>query len=182
MSGELAARSARFVPGRGATPTSRLAVAATLRHDTTRARSPTGSHLRTCRCLARERRTAPTKRSYRSSGGSVRGSGRWSSEWSRSATTSLLPFLRSTQRRCSARLTLGRRVRFGAARNERSVPRLALSPVDAAEALSVSRDLFDQHIRHELCVVRQGRKILISITELERWLDQNGAQTLEIDR
>jgi excisionase family DNA binding protein len=62
------------------------------------------------------------------------------------------------------------------------VSRLALSIDEAADALSVSRDFFDQHIRHELRVVRRGRKILVPIQELERWLEQNAALTLDVDR
>jgi excisionase family DNA binding protein len=50
---------------------------------------------------------------------------------------------------------------------------------EAAEALSVSRDFLDQHIRHELRLIRRGRKVLVSIRELERWLEQNAALTLE---
>jgi hypothetical protein len=41
---------------------------------------------------------------------------------------------------------------------KRNVPRLALSIGEAAEALSVSRDFFDQHVRHELRLIRRGRK------------------------
>jgi len=48
--------------------------------------------------------------------------------------------------------------------------------------LSVSRDFLDQHIRHELRVIRRGRKVLVSIRELERWLEQSAALTLERDR
>ena len=65
---------------------------------------------------------------------------------------------------------------------KRNVPRLALSIGEAAEALSVSRDFFDQHIRHELRLIRRGRKVLVSVRELERWLEQNAALTLDIDR
>jgi excisionase family DNA binding protein len=57
--------------------------------------------------------------------------------------------------------------------------RLALSPDEAAASLGVSRDFFDEHIRHELRVVRRGRKILISIRELERWLDASGSRVLD---
>jgi excisionase family DNA binding protein len=64
--------------------------------------------------------------------------------------------------------------------DERKVPRLALSVAEAAEALSVSRDFFDEHIRHELRLVRRGRKILVPVRELERWLEQNG--TAMVDR
>jgi excisionase family DNA binding protein len=59
------------------------------------------------------------------------------------------------------------------------VPRLALSVDEAAEALSVSRDFFDEHIRHELRVVRRGRKVLVPVRELERWLEHNAALTLD---
>jgi excisionase family DNA binding protein len=63
-----------------------------------------------------------------------------------------------------------------------NVPRLALSMDEAAEALSVSRDFLDQHIRHELRLIRRGRKVLVSIRELERWLEQSAALTLERER
>ncbi len=51
-------------------------------------------------------------------------------------------------------------------------PRLALSPDEAAAVLGVSRDFFDQHVIDELRVVRRGRRILIPLAELERWLDR----------
>src|SRR5688572_28577762 len=51
-----------------------------------------------------------------------------------------------------------------------TAPRLALSPDEAAVALGVSRDFFDQHIAHELRVVRRGRRRLVAVAELERWL------------
>jgi excisionase family DNA binding protein len=60
-----------------------------------------------------------------------------------------------------------------------SQPRLALSPDEAAGALGVSRDFFDEHILPELRVVRRGRKVLIAIAELERWLAESAARTLE---
>jgi hypothetical protein len=62
------------------------------------------------------------------------------------------------------------------------VPRLALRiPDNAAEALGVSPDFFDEHIRGELRVVRRGRLIFVSVAELERWLESNAARTLEAD-
>ncbi len=66
--------------------------------------------------------------------------------------------------------------------HKRTVPRLALSIEEAAEALTVSRDFFDQHIRHELRVVRRGRKVLVPVRELERWLEDNAALTLGTHR
>jgi hypothetical protein len=53
------------------------------------------------------------------------------------------------------------------------VPRLALNPDEAAEALGVSRDFFDEHIKVELRVIHRGRKRLYAIRELERWLEEH---------
>jgi excisionase family DNA binding protein len=60
--------------------------------------------------------------------------------------------------------------------------RLALSPDEAAAALGVSRDYFDEHILGELRVVRRGRRILIPLVELERWLDRAATVRASIDR
>ena len=52
-------------------------------------------------------------------------------------------------------------------------PRLALSPDEAAAVLGVSRDYLDEHVIDELRVVRRGRRILIALAELEKWLDRS---------
>lgn len=57
--------------------------------------------------------------------------------------------------------------------------RLALGPQEAAQALGVSRDFLDEHIAAELRWVRRGRRKLVSVKELERWLEQSAARTLE---
>ena len=57
--------------------------------------------------------------------------------------------------------------------------RLALSPDEAATALGISRDFFDKHVMPELRVVRRGRRRLVPVRELERWLDQEGARLLD---
>ena len=62
------------------------------------------------------------------------------------------------------------------------MPRLALSSDEAAAALGVSRDFFDEHIAHELRVVRRGRRKLIPVPELERWLAAAAALTIREDR
>jgi excisionase family DNA binding protein len=54
--------------------------------------------------------------------------------------------------------------------------RLALSPDEAAALLGVSRDYFDEHVIHELRTVRRGRRILVPLTELERWLEESAAR------
>jgi excisionase family DNA binding protein len=56
--------------------------------------------------------------------------------------------------------------------------RLALSPAEAAAALGVSRDFFDAHVVHDLRVVRRGRRRLIPVRELDRWLDQYATTAL----
>jgi excisionase family DNA binding protein len=53
--------------------------------------------------------------------------------------------------------------------------RLALSPEEAATAIGCSRDHFDRHVAPELRVVRRGRRTLIPLRELERWLDREAA-------
>ena len=55
-------------------------------------------------------------------------------------------------------------------------PRLAFSPDEAAAILGVSRDYLDEHVIDELRVVRRGRRILIALAELERWLDRSATR------
>jgi excisionase family DNA binding protein len=68
----------------------------------------------------------------------------------------------------------GRRGEMSITHHER-VPRLALSPEEAAAALGVSRDYFDEHVGPELRIVRRGRRKLVPIKELERWLEREAA-------
>jgi excisionase family DNA binding protein len=53
------------------------------------------------------------------------------------------------------------------------IPRLTLTPQEAADVLGMSRDFFDQHVRDDLRVVRKGRLVLVPWAELERWVDEN---------
>jgi hypothetical protein len=58
-----------------------------------------------------------------------------------------------------------------------SLPRLAVTPGEAAAMLGVSRDFFDEHIKPELRIIRRGSKtILIPISELVRWLEKNAGR------
>ena len=59
--------------------------------------------------------------------------------------------------------------------------RLALSPDEAAAAVGVSRDFFDEHVAPDLRIVRRGRRKLVPVAELERWLDESAAFTLAVD-
>jgi excisionase family DNA binding protein len=58
------------------------------------------------------------------------------------------------------------------------VARLALSPDEAAAALGVSRDYFDEWIASELRIVRRGRRKLVPVREIERWLERAAALPL----
>lgn len=59
------------------------------------------------------------------------------------------------------------------------IPRVALRvPDEAAAALGVSPDFFDQHVRPDLRLVRRGRLVFAAVVELERWLRENAAKTL----
>jgi hypothetical protein len=50
------------------------------------------------------------------------------------------------------------------------VPRVALSIEEACAALGVSWDTWDEHIAPHVKIVRIGRRKLVPVAELERWL------------
>lgn len=52
------------------------------------------------------------------------------------------------------------------------VPRLALTPEEAAAALGMGRTTFREHVDSELRWVRRGRKRVCPVGELERWLER----------
>jgi hypothetical protein len=45
--------------------------------------------------------------------------------------------------------------------------------------LGVAPDLFDERIRNELKVIRQGRGVLYPIASLERWLEKPASTSIE---
>jgi excisionase family DNA binding protein len=57
--------------------------------------------------------------------------------------------------------------------------RVTLTPDEAADALGMSRDSFDRHVLPELRIVRRGRLRLVPVRELERWVEESAAYTLE---
>jgi hypothetical protein len=58
------------------------------------------------------------------------------------------------------------------------LPRLALSPDEAAAAIGCSRTFLDEHVAHELRWVRRGRRKFVSVRELERWFEESAERTL----
>jgi hypothetical protein len=43
---------------------------------------------------------------------------------------------------------------------------------------AVSVDFLEEHVMHELRIVRRGRRRLIPIAELSRWMEANARRTL----
>ena len=62
------------------------------------------------------------------------------------------------------------------------VPRLALTRQEAAEALGMGVTSFEQYVQPHIRAVRQGKLRLFPVRELERWLEENAAMTLDSRR
>lgn len=59
-----------------------------------------------------------------------------------------------------------------------SVPRLALTRAEAAECIGMSLDSFERHVPPDLKLVRRGKIRLVTVVELQRWLDANAEYVL----
>lgn len=59
------------------------------------------------------------------------------------------------------------------------VPRLALTVEEACLSLGVSWDFWHEHIAPEIRLVRRGRRKMVPVAELDRWLEENGERLLE---
>ena len=57
-------------------------------------------------------------------------------------------------------------------------PALALSIQQACGALGVSWDIWREHIEPEVRIVRLGRRKLVPVQELQRWLDAHAETPL----
>jgi hypothetical protein len=57
--------------------------------------------------------------------------------------------------------------------------RLALNVEEACAALGVSWDFWHDHIAPEVRIVRRGRRKLVAVSELQRWLDRNSELALD---
>jgi len=58
------------------------------------------------------------------------------------------------------------------------IGRRAVTRAEAAAALGVSLDYFEEHVQPDLRLIRRGRKILVAVAELDRWLEQTAERTL----
>lgn len=59
------------------------------------------------------------------------------------------------------------------------IPRVALTKRQAAEALSISLRSFENYVQPELRMIRRGRMRLVSVTELQRWAEENAERVFE---
>jgi excisionase family DNA binding protein len=57
-------------------------------------------------------------------------------------------------------------------------PRVALSIEEACASLGVSWDLWRSHIEPEIRLVRVGRRKLVPLAELERWVEAHAERVL----
>jgi hypothetical protein len=58
------------------------------------------------------------------------------------------------------------------------IPRIALTPAEAAAAIGVGPDFFDANVAPQLRLIRRGRKRLVPVRELERWVAENAEEPM----
>lgn len=63
----------------------------------------------------------------------------------------------------------------------RQAASLALSVDEAAAAIGVSRDTFERHVLADLRVVRVGRRVVVPIRELEKYLERTASRPLQAE-
>jgi hypothetical protein len=51
-----------------------------------------------------------------------------------------------------------------------SAPRFALTRAEAARSIGLGLTAFEGHVQPHLRLIRVGRKVLVPVSELERWL------------
>ena len=60
-----------------------------------------------------------------------------------------------------------------------AVPRLALTPPEAAAALGMGLTSFKKYVQPQVRIVRRGKLRVIPVSELERWAEENAERVLE---
>ena len=60
-----------------------------------------------------------------------------------------------------------------------AIPRLALTPTEAAAALGMGLTSFKKYVQPHVRVVRRGKLRVIPVTELERWTAENAELVLD---
>lgn len=62
--------------------------------------------------------------------------------------------------------------------SKRPTPRLGLTREEAAEALGMSINSFDRHVKDELRCLRLGKLRIYPVREIERYLEEHATLTL----
>jgi hypothetical protein len=62
-----------------------------------------------------------------------------------------------------------------------AIPRIALTPPEAAAAIGVGPDFVEAHVAPQLRLIRRGRKRLVPVAELERWVADSAARPVAED-
>ncbi len=61
------------------------------------------------------------------------------------------------------------------------VPKMALTIDEACNALGISWDLWDTYVKREVKIIRLGRRRLVPVVELEKWIAAHAAALLDDD-
>lgn len=61
-------------------------------------------------------------------------------------------------------------------------PRLALSVDEACQALGVGWDFWSEHVAPTVPIVRKGRRKMIPVASLEKWLAENAEVVADATR
>jgi excisionase family DNA binding protein len=56
-------------------------------------------------------------------------------------------------------------------------PRMTLTIEEACEPLGISRDHFERHVMRQLRIIYCGRRRLVPVQELERWVDRQATRS-----
>ena len=68
------------------------------------------------------------------------------------------------------------RVSGGEGRTPSPRGQLTVSKAEAAQMLGLSVDMFELHVGPEIRVVRVGRRVLVPVVELERWVERRAVR------
>jgi hypothetical protein len=61
------------------------------------------------------------------------------------------------------------------------LPKLALSIEEACGALGISWDLWNEHVAGEVRMVRLGRRRLVPVVEIQKWLAEHAELAVDDD-
>lgn len=99
--------------------------------------------------------------------------------------STLRPSDRRVQRitRVSGQRRAGRRqIESDATLSERplaAIPRVALTPAEAAAALGMGLTSFKKYVQPQVRIVRRGKLRVIPVSEVERWAEENAEHILD---